>query len=242
MKKITSIYLILLSVILGGCASSTLYTPSKTVVNFPAVGMVYEAEIGQTLASKANLQVYPAILVTNEVSEKFKATAIGSMQYFNIPSGKLVKIAEDDKGSYYKSSNGYYRVGDEGSFGTISLGVGVFIPNNNPSAAVPVGISGDNGHYSYSLGKSIVKYEKTTGVEKWTEDGFKRELLYSGLSQKTISLSYREFSGGIARPAFSQELKYDLNDGNEIGYKGSRFEIIKATNLKIQYRMIKPLD
>ena len=46
----------------------------------------------------------------------------------------------------------------------------------------------------------------------------------------------------MARPAFSQELKYDISQGKEIGYKSARFEIIKATNTELTYKVLKPLE
>jgi hypothetical protein len=46
----------------------------------------------------------------------------------------------------------------------------------------------------------------------------------------------------MARPAFNQDLKYDLNDGAVIGFRGARFEVIKATNTEIKFRTISPLN
>ena len=48
--------------------------------------------------------------------------------------------------------------------------------------------------------------------------------------------------GDLARPAFSQELRYDLKDGDEIGYKGARFKVIKANNVSIKYKVTKHLQ
>ena len=46
----------------------------------------------------------------------------------------------------------------------------------------------------------------------------------------------------MARPAFTEDLKYDLSQGDVIGYKGARFKIITANNLSIRYMVLKPLD
>jgi len=53
-----------------------------------------------------------------------------------------------------------------------------------------------------------------------------------------IALGYREFSGDIARLAFSNELSYDLSESAILGYKGARIEIIKATNTELTYKVI----
>lgn len=70
----------------------------------------------------------------------------------------------------------------------------------------------------------------------------RRELVYGGVSQGTVSVLYREFVNDMARPAFSQELRYDLAQGRVIGYQGARFEIIKADNTGLTYRVISHLD
>jgi len=71
--------------------------------------------------------------------------------------------------------------------------------------------------------------------------GFKRELIYLGGSKNAINIQYREFIDNYARPAFSQEIKYDISEDRVIGYKGARFEVIRADNSGITFRMLKPL-
>ena len=69
--------------------------------------------------------------------------------------------------------------------------------------------------------------------------GFKRELLYNGKTKDNIRILYREFSGDLARPAFSQELMYDLSESRVIGFKDIRIKIIEATNTNIKYEVIE---
>jgi hypothetical protein len=71
---------------------------------------------------------------------------------------------------------------------------------------------------------------------------FRRELIYSGVTQSSLSILYREFIDNLARPAFSQELKYDLARGATIGYKGARFEVLSAGNTSITYRVLAPIE
>ena len=75
-----------------------------------------------------------------------------------------------------------------------------------------------------------------------TGDRFRKELIYGGVSQGTVTLEYREFINDMARPAFSQTLRYDLSEGRIIGFKGARFEILDANNLGVVYRVIRPLE
>ncbi|MBI5136508.1 MAG: hypothetical protein HZA24_04120 [Nitrospirae bacterium] len=89
---------------------------------------------------------------------------------------------------------------------------------------------------------SGVGYESTVSTSG-TEKGFKIELLYQGIVGTGISVSYREYKDDMARPAFTQDVKYEMdgNGGALIGFKGSRIEVIKATNVDIMYRVKKGL-
>lgn len=74
------------------------------------------------------------------------------------------------------------------------------------------------------------------------ELSFRKELVYTGISQTVVNILYREFKDDMARPAFSQDLKYDLSESKVVGYRGARFEIIKATNQGLTYKTLKQLD
>lgn len=67
---------------------------------------------------------------------------------------------------------------------------------------------------------------------------FQQTLLYNGKIGNRIALGYREFSGDVARPAFSNEVSYDLSESATLGYKGARIEVIKATNTEITYKVV----
>lgn len=66
---------------------------------------------------------------------------------------------------------------------------------------------------------------------------FRQELIYLGRSGDELSFKYREYSGSLARPAFSADLKYDLSESQTIGYRGARIKIIEAGNQLLKYRV-----
>lgn len=73
-------------------------------------------------------------------------------------------------------------------------------------------------------------------------DALTRQISFTGVSRGVISLEYREFSGDLARQAFTQSVSYDLSDGGTIGFRGARIEVISADNTGIRYRVLKPFD
>lgn len=62
---------------------------------------------------------------------------------------------------------------------------------------------------------------------------------YNGRAGTILNFTYREFASGMARAAYTTDFKMDLNEGNEIGYKGSRLVIHEATNNKVTYTVLK---
>ena len=217
--------------ILAGCASAPpmqTYSGNTTVVSNPLINIQSSAEIGQTIISKAYVTKFSAINLPSDASETVNYPGVTTVQ-----SGKIPLFASNDSGKLYKDQSATYKM----MGAVVPANGGIFIPNDKTKPSVVY-------HYAmgYLYGKISVSGIEDTTVEKWGKDSFKRELVYSGISQNTISILYREYSDNIARPAFSQELKYDLSQGTTIGYKGSRFEVVKATNTEIIYKVIKPLD
>jgi hypothetical protein len=75
--------------------------------------------------------------------------------------------------------------------------------------------------------------------QRASQDFIRKELLYSGKSANTIKVSYREFRGGYAAPAFSQNLEYDLNESSTINFQRFTLQVLSATNQTITYKVLK---
>lgn len=236
MKQSSIIRLLAVSLgvmILGGCSTTppTSQNFGKTsVVDFPDAGVVTVAEVGQTMISKANVTKKPGIEVSAPISDVPNPPGVTTIKSSKIP---LSFVSE--AGKYYLDRRATYKM--LGAEVPSTDRSGVFVPSDKSKNPVIF-------HYTtdYGYGKMPVAGVKEIEIEEWSNGAFKRELVYTGVSQNTISLMYREFMNDIARPAFSQDLKYDLSQGKEIGYKGARFEVIKATNTEIQYKVLKPLN
>lgn len=83
---------------------------------------------------------------------------------------------------------------------------------------------------------------EVTNIDTLDESSFVKELVYIGGSPSSVTLQYREFKGNVARPAFSQELKYDVSQDNTIGYKGARVVIGKAGNTGLTFKVLKHMN
>jgi hypothetical protein len=70
------------------------------------------------------------------------------------------------------------------------------------------------------------------------KDAFRAQMIYSGLDGNTVRATYREFSGDFIRPAFAQELQYNLAQDSTIAYKSIKIQVLQATNSQIRYKVV----
>lgn len=100
-----------------------------------------------------------------------------------------------------------------------------------------------NLDHLYKLGYSI-KYETEKMLPRYDSKSFRYIALYQGYSDGTAKISFREFFDNTARPAFTQDISYQLNKKSDtiVGFKGLRIRIISADNTSITYEILKDYD
>ena len=208
---------------------------STSTFAFPEVGRDNEVEIGQGVISTSQGDI-----LIGTISLKEDVSISGN--YFTdftvqLPAG-LYSPTFGKNGWEYLISESIFRYGSaQPRHGGAKPNTFIFYDQyaGNFKARVYVGLT----NITVELPNSEVFTKKCMSI---SNKGFRSELLYTGISKGTASFEYREFINDLARPAFSQQLHYDLADGNEIGYKGARIIILKATNVSLRYKVIKPMD
>lgn len=120
------------------------------------------------------------------------------------------------------------------SSGTAHFSFGIAISKKDPTIV---------RMYQHGTNGFIVKDKKELSIKPATysrncKECFKQEFIFNGKVDNNLKFIYREYISDFARPAFTQELQYDLNESNVIGFKGLRIEIIKVTNTSIQYKVL----
>lgn len=225
--------LVVVAATLAGCAT-TVAPPTRQVFastdarTFPELNATGKAELGESIISRELVSRIKGIVVTELAGEKVNPPGTTS-----ISPGDLELFATRSEGEYFQGNAAYSMLGSSVS---ANERAGVFVPSDKSRHAVIY-------HFAlgYKYGTRPVKYN-TKEIVKFTPESFRRELIYSGVSQGTVTLVYREFKDNTARPAFTQELKYDLAQSRIIGYKGARFEVIDAGNTSITYKVLNALQ
>lgn len=222
--------------------NSDLARRRDEMVSLPLVGVESEAEVGQSMVLKLNYTAYAGSLDLKAPIE-FAGRPAGSNRgnkedwKVSVPSGRYLLASTMNP---YNAVSAFVapdvkprRASDDAVYPTAVVGLR---PGIDTLELVWVK---DRGLWNSGPITAPFSLNYCAIV---SAGNFRRELVYSGVSKGTVSLSYREFVTDMARPAFTQDLRYDLAEGDEIGFRGARFKVLKATNTMIRYQVLKPLD
>jgi len=198
------------------------YAPKATRLSEPAVGQIVTASVGDEMLKQGVLFEREAILLQKDVN-------IGLFSPYTLHHGYFVKQGENKNSDFYVPSP----TADGGRIEKAALA--------DPFQAVQA-YKGDNRIcvvtvFNASVCKKSDDFRRVVKAIA-TDESFQQTLIYSGKIGQKVNVGYREFSGNVARPAFSNDVEYDLSESATIGYKGARLEILEATNDHIKYRVI----
>jgi hypothetical protein len=138
-----------------------------------------------------------------------------------------------------KTSNSFYR----GAQYSSNYFFGIAISTKNKDMIVPF-VSTTTGALGGLYTKKVEGFKTKSEVYSVSncKDCFKQEFIFNGKIDSNLKFIYREYINDMARPAFNQELQYDSNESNVIGFKGLRIEVVKATNTNIAYKILSSFN
>lgn len=199
----------------------------------PVLNQQSTAQVGDSMISGGTLYLRPAIRLRESVTH----TGVSRGPYsIYLPAGVYYAAGRSLKppiqGTFYQAQT-RLRFRAEGNF---TVKGGVFVPAGDGMTPYIYWHATDTGVPLIDP-EPALEFEETTH-EEWQPDSLRRELVYNGRSGDTIKLLYREFSDDMMRPAFTQEVAYDLEQGETIGFKGTRFRVYEANNVEIVYTVL----
>ncbi|NGZ88145.1 hypothetical protein [Duganella aceris] len=204
----------------------------------PTTDSEVEVEIGQSMVSTHHTSIMDGATSYGFYFDKglqFSGKVLGTEYDVDVPPSAA---SIHDKEQYIPTEYTFkYRNSDTPRTGWLKPILRFEIDEKSRSVIARLNIG-----FGHKVDVGMASAEKSEKCTRSDLKSYKKELVYSGISQGTISILYREYMGDLLRPAFSQELRYDLKDGDEIGYKGARFKVIKANNVSIKYKVTKHLQ
>lgn len=248
--------LLLVSIALAGCATAPSQVATDKFIfegelnnlslrNYPAINEVTKVELGGSLVGRSFTKKIKVVNV-----DEVNVVREGKLGWrFNIKPGMMKAVGRTSAGTYYLADKGNFRA-TEYLFGLRTIhgaSVGGLVVDDSMRAVKIFYSLSDPGNSYFPWHEQLeqsdaVRVEKMDDITLDIEGSFLRELVYGGIANNVLTLVYREYKNGFARPAFTQELKYDLAIDKIVGYKGARFEVMSATNTELTYKVLAHLQ
>jgi hypothetical protein len=213
-----------LALTFAGCVSPVQnYQPEATKISEPALGSTNAAQVGEEMLKQGKFWERDAI----RLSESIKFGMFGA---YTMSPGFYVKTGDDAESAFYLPAQGR----DGGEIIKAALA--------DPWKAVQLMKDGKRIAVVTVFNVAVREDAKGVSKTKWlalSDDSFQQTLIYSGRVGGKIKVGYREFSNNQARPAFNNDVEYDLTESMTIGYKGARLEVLEATNQLIRYKVLQ---
>jgi hypothetical protein len=211
-----------LVVLIQGCASPTYdYLPKTVQISEPPVGSVSTAYIGDVLLTQGTTSEHDAILLEYPVK-------VGLVGTYTFSPGYYTKTGGGVKSGFYLPSK--YSNGGSVTKGVLTDPFKIIEAKYSPQELCGVSVLNGKVCKKHS-------FKVTTQIASGINN-FQQTLIYSGKIANKVNFGYREFSKDLARPAFNNDVEYDIAVSNIVGYKGARIEILEATNEFIKYKVL----
>lgn len=210
------------ALVLSGCASPDYnYLPETTQISEPAINSINTAYVGDVMLRQGKYSEHDSIYLPEKVEVSWA---------YDLHSGYYIKKGEDkDTETYMPSSDNEGGMIDKAAFADPWRAVMAYKETQELCVITAFNAASCTDNANFERRKKPIL----------THDSFQQTLIYSGKVGSKINIGYREFSNSLARPAFNNDVEYDLGSSNVIGYKGARIEIIEATNEHIKYKVIQ---
>jgi hypothetical protein len=218
---------------LTSCAKSVNSINSIKEFTIPEINAIATVELGETVLSKGKITYKKGAELEELVTFRRLDAKI------NVKPCKLELITETNSLFGYKPINL-----DDLDFSDLLIKKanrnGIVYVNKSDlsvkSAAVYLVEARPTGKIAAKLEKPV--FLKEIEIVDMKANNFQQEFIYGGKAGNVLKFTYREFANDMARPAFNQDVQYDLTESNEIGFKGARLLVLNATNTKLEYRLI----
>jgi hypothetical protein len=232
MKKsslIQTSLIVVLFLLLSGCATVKVAEQSKVdakIGSEPKIAEQAEAPVGGVVYSQFKYWSKVGYRVKGDLSV---GIGLGKVLMSN---GDFILKAESDTETVFCSEKLAYIDPLVGPYKTAC-----FIDVNNDSS-FDIAKAAPGAIWFKSEIKPALPYEKSELIIP-NNDSFKYELLYQGTTKGSLKLSYREYINDFARPAFFQDVSYDLESSPTIvTFRTVRIEVLSADNNHIKYRVL----
>lgn len=213
------------TLVVTGCVSPNYdYVPRRIEISEPPIDSIVTAFVGDQMLHQGSYREHDAIFLRRE-------TQVGLLGLYTFSPGYYFKQGDDNE-----DASGFYLPSPHEDGGRVTengLADPFRIIQTFYDRKRICGVSIFNG----TACTNETDYDVTT-QQVIAANAFQQTLIYSGRVGDKVNVGYREFSGNMARPAFNNDVEYDMSESKIIGYSGARLEILEATNEFVRYKVL----
>ena len=223
-----------ISLFLTSCGTTSTFEPinlkEKTLIDFPEKGTTVTASLGDRLVAKGYKEDGPAYdlnegLIVQNVILNCSFTNNSRQNYF---VNKINSNGDECAGPFVLSTSL-----DTG-------GTNFNCPGKTFARDICYSKSRDIFYVNFPnqykpIDPNLIQKTRKMAI---AQANYVQELIYNGRVDNNLKFVYREFSGDMIRPAFSQTVQYDYNESKFISFKELTLEIVEAKNQIIKYKLI----
>jgi len=217
------------------CSCASYVRPTLRLGKSYNLGEINTTDIGATMVKVYNAYGYPVYMARYTFQPPLPIDCFykGDLpdQIPPITPNQKWKAIYKSKQNYIICSNSYCK----------SVGIEIKpngeLANENPWVCIST-VSRGRNKLSWEAPNNHLFERIEDYLVELHKGSFKAELIYTGKMHNIITISYREYIDHMARPAFYQELKYDLSEGNDITFKSLKIKILEANNKKIVFQVL----
>ena len=225
----TSLLIFLVFIFFTGCAGQLVQTPhNKQVFISYKIGDLKEVSIGDPIIEVERADIQDAY----EVLFDYQPPPIGIL---NIQQPFLIKGSRYTAVARNAQNQNIVYIREEGPEKKYEDILYLQLISINSDGKINQGWVLSNGTIPVQGTWTKESLFTKSTIPSRVGNSFKAQIVYSGLFGNTVKAIYREFSNDYARPAFSQELQYNIEENNIIAYRSVKIKILKATNTLIQF-------
>lgn len=222
MKKI--LFLVSLTLVSCGVTMNSVM-PKKISENNIALNKEYTKDIGSPIVIKGDFLQQKALKISN-----IKSFSIDMAKFPYSIGENLILNGQD---------NSYFFYFDKEKFVGKSYKMG--IAENKETGELKAFLNNPSGGF-YTKEIPELEYETIQVIPDDCDNCFKQEFIYNGKVNNYLKFVYREYIDNLARSSFTQELQYDIDDSNTIGFKGLRIEVLNTNNTSITYKVLSTFE
>lgn len=209
---------------LAGCATPKFnYRAPAVDISEPPLNQITQKGVGEEMLKQGKYALVDVLNVENSVMPHWGVT---------VNPGLFRRVGNDEIANYYELGNRGNESGSIEKSWVVDPLKALMIKKSDFSICI---VTVFNATSCSNKNKENYREEKRNVVY---ENSIQQTLIYSGRIGTRIKFGYREFSNNLARPAFSNDVEYDLQESSIIGYKGAQIEVIEATNQFIKYKVL----